>query len=610
MPQPKNKYDREHLRNLQILQRQIDAIYLMATREAAAIGANISGFNPDRPFTFADYPQTAARVNDLMAQLRSMLEVCIVNGIDSEWTLANNKNNVLADRVFGSRKGKLSEAQYRRYYSTNEAARDAFIKRKEAGMNLSQRVWKYTGEFKGEIEMGIDLGLRGGLPADQMARDLQQYLRHPDILFRRVRDEHGILHLSKRAAQFHPGRGVYRSSYMNARRLAATEGNIAYRTSDHMRWQQMDFVVGIEIHLSNNHTCKGRDGKPHPFHDICDELAGRYPKDFKFTGWHPHCRCFATSILKTPEEMKEDTQKILRGEKPDTPSSNEVRDVPKGFKDWLEANKERAAKSYNMPYFLRDNTQYVPAELQEAYASKLPYDSYAEYEEAMRYNQRNANFTSEQKRNIAELNQVLPVVQGKVMNFTEADAGSGNPDYQLADANEKGFKHNCQTCTMAYELRRRGFNVEAKANPYFGSSDNIREFDAVLLLRKISWEERFVNADGTKAYYSWSSSAKVQIEDTPVSKRAFIRSMTSEEGRYEVYCAWKHEPNEKAKAHVFIVERTKDGDLIWFDPQSGKKGKDIMNYAGSMIPSRIGVLRIDDKIINPKLADRLLKARK
>ena len=23
------------------------------------------------------------------------------------------------------------------------------------------------------------------------------------------------------------------------------------------------------------------------FHDICDDLKGRYPKDFKFTGWHP-----------------------------------------------------------------------------------------------------------------------------------------------------------------------------------------------------------------------------------------------------------------------------------------------------------------------------------
>lgn len=87
------------------------------------------------------------------------------------------------------------------------------------------------------------------------------------------------------------------------RRMAVTESNIAYRTADYERWQQMTFVVGIEIELSNNHTVKGGDGKPHAFYDICDELAGRYPKDFKFTGWHPHCRCHAVTIMKTDDEL-------------------------------------------------------------------------------------------------------------------------------------------------------------------------------------------------------------------------------------------------------------------------------------------------------------------
>ena len=44
-------------------------------------------------------------------------------------------------------------------------------------------------------------------------------------------------------------------------------------TADYERWQQLDFVVGIEIKLSNNHTLNGM-----PFTDICDKLKGRYPK--------------------------------------------------------------------------------------------------------------------------------------------------------------------------------------------------------------------------------------------------------------------------------------------------------------------------------------------
>lgn len=354
-----NPYDRRHRANLTMYQKMIEAIYNSAAAEAAQIAANTRGIDTDTPFRFDDYPQTRKRVAELMARLKSRISVTVVNGIDAEWTLANNKNNELANRVFGDNVGRLSQAAYRRYYSTNDNARQAFQARKVSGLNLSERVWMYAEQFKKEIEMGLDVGLRNGLSADEMSRDLRSYLRHPDKLFRRVRDERGQLHLSKAAAAYHPGRGVYRSSYMNARRLAATETNIAYRTSDHTRWQQMDFVVGIEICLSNNHTCKGPDGKPHPFYDICDELAGRYPKDFKFTGWHPHCRCHAVSILKTQNEIAEDTRKIMNGEAPDTPSVNEVRDVPPAFRDWVQNNAARIVKSNSLPYFMKDNPSFV-----------------------------------------------------------------------------------------------------------------------------------------------------------------------------------------------------------------------------------------------------------
>ena len=112
----------------------------------------------------------------------------------------------------------------------------------------------------------------------------------------------------------------------------------------HIGPQTICVGVGIEIHLSNNHTCKGRDGKPHNFHDICDELQGKYPKDFKFTGWHPHCRCFATSILKTPDELKSGK-----------PSKNEVKELPSKFKEWYENNKERIDNAKSLPYFIKDN---------------------------------------------------------------------------------------------------------------------------------------------------------------------------------------------------------------------------------------------------------------
>ena len=114
----------------------------------------------------------------------------------------------------------------------------------------------------------------------------------------------------------------------------------------------------------HNHILNG-----YPFVDICDELSvpagstnirgkGCYPKDFKFTGWHPLCRCHAVSILKTDEEIDEDLQRILDGEPLDGKSVNRVEEVPKEFKQWLNDNAERITKASSrgtLPYFIRNN---------------------------------------------------------------------------------------------------------------------------------------------------------------------------------------------------------------------------------------------------------------
>lgn len=345
-----NKYDRRHQQNLIDIQALIDEIYAEAAREAAQIGAALPDIDPDTLFQFKDYPSTRKKVNRLLQGLKSRLQSAIVNGVVSAWTLANDKNNELCRTVFGNMIGKLSGAQYRRYFSNNEDARDAFIRRKVGGLSLSDRVWNYTNQFQREIELGLDVGIRQGLSADEMSRQLRMFLKYPDKLFRRVRDEHGNLQLSKAASEFHPGQGVYRSSYKNARRLAATETNIAYRTSDYDRWQQLDFIVGQLIEPSKTN---------HPVPDICDDLAGKYPKDFKFVGWHPHCRCHVISIMKTTEEIAAYNQRILDGEEPTEGSVNTVSEPPKCFNDWIDDNRERAKGWSNMPYFVRDNPQYV-----------------------------------------------------------------------------------------------------------------------------------------------------------------------------------------------------------------------------------------------------------
>lgn len=342
-------WNRRHNITLATIQNRLRKVYEAAIEEAAKLGVPVEKLNPDKLFSSDDYPLTKKRMEKLLQGLNDRVYACIVNGIDLEWDIANNKNNELVRQVFGDNYGKLTEAQQSRYMNNNDEARKAFISRKVSGLGLSDIVWNYTNQFKTEIELALDCGIRDGVPAQDMSKELRQYLRYPDKLFRRVRGADKKLRLSKAAAAFHPGQGVYRSSYKNAMRLARTEGNIAYHTANFERWQELDFVVGIKVITSNNH----------PVPDICDDLKGLYPKDFKFTGWHPHCRCSTLSVLKTEKEMERDTQRILDGKEPLKGSENKVYGTPSAFDTWVRNNEERLNRAKQKPYFIRDNEKYV-----------------------------------------------------------------------------------------------------------------------------------------------------------------------------------------------------------------------------------------------------------
>lgn len=345
-----DKETRAHNRVLAEYQRRMQDILDRYSRDMSRLAGAVQA-DPDRPFAFSDYPPLKDRHAAMLAEMRSLMVSQVEYAVRQEWGRADRKNDALAVSVIGSEEGAAALGYIRR----NTAALEAFMTRKTAGMDLSGRVWDITGQFDTQVQDAIDTALLDGKSADELSREVRNLLHNPDALFRRVRDNRGLLHLSKNAKAYHPGQGVYRSAYMNARRMAATEINIAYRTADHLRVQQMDFVVGIEVHLSGNHNCKGVP--PGQFVDICDELQGRYPKDFKFTGWHPFCRCYATTVLKTRQEMKEDAARIRNGEKPSDGSVNSVDTLPEGFTKWVDRNQQRIATARTLPYFLRDNGQ-------------------------------------------------------------------------------------------------------------------------------------------------------------------------------------------------------------------------------------------------------------
>jgi len=342
-------FDSKHYRLTEQYAKAVDALFTRATREISIIATN-GTYNPEKPFSFEDYPKTNKQVQKIINGLASNITAVVETGSRKQWLYACEKNDEFVASIMDT--SKLSKARLKKMQDRNLDALQTFQLRKVGGMNLSQRVWKYVGQYKDQIELGLDVGLGEGRSAQQLSRDLRQNLQDPDRLFRRVRDKHGNLVLSKAAKAFHPGQGVYRSSYKNAMRLTRSEINMAYRESDWLRWQQLDFVVGFEVHRSNH--------EPLFKCDLCSRLVGRYPKTFKFKGWHPQCLCYATAILMDEDDFDaqelSDLKSALYGkEYKKLAAKNTVTDFPQGFKDWVAENTPKQTNWASTPYFIRDN---------------------------------------------------------------------------------------------------------------------------------------------------------------------------------------------------------------------------------------------------------------
>ena len=248
---------------------------------------------------------------------------------------------------------------------------------RNGGLNLSDRVWNYTQQTKAEFELAmsqaLEKGIKQGISAESLGRQIRQYLNNPDMMYRRyhikkamadgtkrdvvewrrrVIDEQGKVRFVKEDLA-HVGTGVYRSARQNALRLTITETNMAYNYANCKRWSDEPYVLGIRIRLSGNH----------PEEDICDELAGDYPKDFMWRGWHPRCRCSMSSILmdRNSEEWKH-LRSLPENEYKAYQSPNAVKNVPEKFSKWSERNADKlelARENGKLPYFVRDNIKAV-----------------------------------------------------------------------------------------------------------------------------------------------------------------------------------------------------------------------------------------------------------
>ena len=380
-------------------------LYATATDELLKLSAMKAANGVSAAFSFSDSKRLSEQANAILRALYSGVYNEIKGGVIAEWGNANKSCDALITSIFG--KKVKEDDHYARFFARNKESVDAFFKRKSeyGGLNLSQRVWKYVGDFKTEMEMALSVAMGEGKSAATISREVRKYLQRPDMMFRRFRvktGEQDIFDADGNVVGKEPvygrvwkrkvvdavtgnvswqtvnlkgysfGRGVYRSSYKNAMRLARTETNMAYRTADQERWRQLDFVIGYRVVLSDNH--------PEP--DICNDLSakrgekgsrGVYPKDFVFKGWHPQCRCYVVPILADEKEFDKIQEAILNDE-PIPESKSVIREPNKYFQDWWMKNKKRVSEAQSLPYWVKDNSRMLGINGKRTVKEPLPQD--------------------------------------------------------------------------------------------------------------------------------------------------------------------------------------------------------------------------------------------
>lgn len=259
-----------------------------------------------------------------LLNLESMLYANISAFQKDGWERAERKNDDFISQFI---KGMaISSATKDGMFSHSLSAFEALKNDIDAnGFKLSDRVWNITQQTKSQLEFYLDSGVVAGRNSNGISSDIRQILQNPQKRFRRIRNEKGELVLSQPMKDYHPGQGVYRSAYKNALRTSATTTNTAYRSADYERWSKQDFILGIEIHRSANNRGPCR---------ICDAMVGKYPKTFKFTGFHPFCICFATPITMEPENFAD----FLLNDT--VPKEQVITDIPQGAKDFVIENKD------------------------------------------------------------------------------------------------------------------------------------------------------------------------------------------------------------------------------------------------------------------------------
>lgn len=304
---------------------QVRNIYDRLNEKVASLVESV-GYDGSTEFFFADFPEVKRDLLLLQRQFVGEMQTLIYSGTSVEWKNSNIFQDLVANKALKYYRVQVSGEHFKHYFDSNSDQLKAFQARKDKGLNLSTKLWKQADIYKESLETTISTAIEKGMSATTLSKRISRYLKDWPSLQADYQERYA------KATHCH-------DCEYNSIRLARNEISMAYRTAEQLRWQKFDFILGYKIKLSDSH----------PKYDICDELMGDYPKDFRFAGWHPNCLCYTVPIVMSEEEYWSDNRE-------DSP--NKITDPPENFSKWVADNSKRvndAIERKTLPYWVRDN---------------------------------------------------------------------------------------------------------------------------------------------------------------------------------------------------------------------------------------------------------------
>ena len=366
-----SKQQKEQLNNLfAVYNKRLGRLYSDYVKKLTSLGYGEDVLEDDALFNFDNFPQLKARLNEIFNDYYQNSLLCYKSGITDGVALAYNHDEM----VIGGY-SVLTDKAIRVARDTAAATFIASRLKAKNGLNLSQTVWNYCQQTKSEFEMAMSNtiadGIKQGSSAEEIGKSIRRYLNDPDMMYRRYhtikvqkngkkkdvvtwrrrRIIDGKVRFVEEPLE-KVGMGVYRSARKNALRVARTEINAAYHKARNERWQNEPFVIGQYIHVSPQHDID----------DICNDLEGRYPKDFDWRSWHANCMCTSDPITIQGEEKKEFYKRLMAGEDMSNyVSPFAVLTMPEKYNQYIKDNSEAIVKAGmrgKLAWHLQDNTKY------------------------------------------------------------------------------------------------------------------------------------------------------------------------------------------------------------------------------------------------------------